>query len=210
MQGPTDSSVPSGSAPPQQSPHASQPESPTMQRDRQEKLDAFHGIQRYGKGTHSQADPSFACFMNAIAAAFFLLNEEDVNVLKRWLTEVRGMTTEEIKKLPRAYFVTSKHVRGHIPGPLELAKRLSKVIAVYEKVLMADGRQLFRTKKTKSQECMRDIHKGMLKHALAGCISDPPGMDMYMVVGHTPSGLPIYKCKRGSSQLEVRSTCNQK
>jgi len=50
---------------------------------------------------------------------------------------------------------------------------------------------------------MTEIHAGVIKHVLRGCVSDPPGMAMYFEIGRSPEGLPTYKGKRSSSALEV-------
>jgi hypothetical protein len=68
---------------------------------------------------------------------------------------------------------------------------------------MADGRPLYR-KKSGSTLGMLEIHANMLRHVLSGCVSDPPNTEMYVLTKVTPSGLNVYKCIRGSSQLEVR------
>jgi hypothetical protein len=171
--------------------------------DRSVKLDAFHALHRYEGGVQSKKDPLFGRFMHDMALAMFVLDKRDMNELKDWLQINRGLSEEVVQKLPLAHFIRSRSVRRYIPAPLELASRLSKVVSGWEDAIMADGRPLFR-QKSKSNVGMLQIHANMLRHVLTGCLSDPPNMNMYCLSKIGPSGLKIYKCIRGSSQLEVR------
>jgi hypothetical protein len=54
------------------------------------------------------------------------------------------------------------------------------------------------------------VHASVIRHVMKGCVSDPPGKHMYFQTGTTREGLPIFKGKRSSSELEVTfmpSTC---
>lgn len=175
-----------------------------QQRDQCIKGDAFHCIDHLGDGCASKKDPMFGVFMRAVSSAFFVINQNDKKDLIKWLKEHRSKTDAEIDDLPRSYFMRSPHVRRHIPPPIELSNRLSVVIAAFEDVVMANGKPLFRQKSTKWQDSMLDAVAKMQKQILCGCISDPPGMEMYIITGRNSSGLATYKCIRGSSQLEVR------
>ena len=47
------------------------------------------------------------------------------------------------------------------------------------------------------------IMSEQLKHIRSGALSDPPGMSMYTLVGHSPrTGCPYYRCHRNTSDLE--------
>jgi hypothetical protein len=172
-------------------------------RDRPVKLDPFHALHRYRNGVQSIKDPLFGRFMHDLSLAMFVLDKGDMQELKSWLQNKRGFSLEDVEKLPLAHFIRSRSVRRYIPAPLELASRLSKVVSTWEDAVMADGRPLFR-QKSGSNLGMLQIHANMLRHVLTGCLSDPPNMNMYCLSKIGPSGLKIYKCIRGSSQLEVR------
>ena len=42
-----------------------------------------------------------------------------------------------------------------------------------------------------------------IKYVQEGCLSDPPGMEMYRVVLRTPGRLPVYRCLRTTAALEA-------
>lgn len=173
------------------------------------KMDPEHILLRYERGCVSMEDPLFGSFMHYLAKALFQDNAEDREKLVKWLTKHRGLDETKIKALRAKYWY--QRLRRHIPPPLELARRLSAVVDMFAVLLMANGVPLFRLKLSskRGRETMTDIHYKIIKHALKGCISDPPGMDMYLdVVGaqalsHADGGGPPKRITvRGTSQLE--------
>ncbi|KAI9348601.1 hypothetical protein BDR26DRAFT_1000006 [Obelidium mucronatum] len=57
---------------------------------------------------------------------------------------------------------------------------------------------------------LKQLKQQMEKHVSAGCLSDPPGISLYRIIGKDKYGLTIYLCLRGSSALEsFHQTGNQ-
>lgn len=69
---------------------------------------------------------------------------------------------------------------------------------------MADGRPLFREESARHKNGMGHVFGKVMEHVLKGCVSDSPDVDMFIQIGHCSDGLPVYRCFRGTSQLEVR------
>jgi hypothetical protein len=157
--------------------------------------DIEHIFLRYEKGCTSQAAPNFRRFMHAVSQAIFINNEDDLAAAKEWLRVVRGV--KEPDKVPAKWF--RKHVRRSVPPPEILAQRLTEVYNLYKDDKMHDGRLLFRAN---GKSAMSKIHAKVMKHVMKGCLSDPPGYNMYFLVRETREGLKTYRTVRSNSQLE--------
>lgn len=154
-------------------------------------LDVLHLMMRLEEGCTTKKDPLFGFFFRKVKEAIFITNADDVKLLTKWLIECRGMTTEEVEKLPSSYL--HDRVRRLIPPPAELAVRLLRVIRMFEKdskgrtVLCSDGRPFFREggnaeSGQRSGDGMIAIMMKLLRHILKGCVSDPPNMPMYIPI----------------------------
>ena len=130
--------------------------------------------------------------MHQLRSACFIICEKDKRIIQRCL-EQRGMSKEEIKRLPADYFF--KRCKLAIPCPSELAARVQTVWLQFEHAERADGRP-FTNKEVK------DVHEKILEHIARGCVSDPPGRSMYYDLGRSESGMPNWNGTRGTSQLE--------
>jgi hypothetical protein len=164
-------------------------------------LDILHLMQRYEEGCVNKTDVMYGLFMHKLKQAIFIDNGDDVRVLKAWLEKARGMSAEDIKRLPSAY--VSARVRRHVPPPLELATRLEGVYQAFKPVTIAKGTPLFRAEKP-GKRGMASVHRDNLRHVLRGCVSDPPGREMYILLPSLNGAPPRYHCIRSTSQLEVR------
>jgi hypothetical protein len=100
-------------------------------------LDVLHLMQRYEKGCSTKKDPLFGLFMRKLKEAIFVKNSEDMELLKRWLMLTRGMTAEEVVRMPSAYI--HERVRRHIPPPAELALRIIQAVNIFVGLTCADG-----------------------------------------------------------------------
>ena len=160
-------------------------------------LDGLHLIMRYASGlaTTSRDEPLFGLFHSALAQAIYMLDEMDVQAAVNHLL-VRGLPKKDIQRLPVKYFM--RRCRRSIPPPDVLAARVTAVIKAFESCVMLNGKMLYKDGK----DGMLAIHKLQLTHIHGGCVSDPPNMQMYYVIGRCASGLPIYGCKRGTVALE--------
>ena len=161
-------------------------------------VDILHIFLRYEAGCTSKADPLFGLFMHHMMNAIFKDNEHDLSIAKTWLAKVRGFTPEQISRVSPQWF--RRHVRRVVPEPKELAERVAAVYAEYQDKLKADGDIFFR--QGNGEHAMHVVHAGVMKHILSGCLSDPPGVNLYYCVHETKDGLPTFRCVRSSSQLE--------
>jgi len=171
------------------------------------KLDGFHVMKRYEDGLTCPRDPLSGVFIRNIANALYIMHPTHLEELKTWLRLERGMLNEDIERLPRSYF--ARRVPNWIPAPITLARRLSLVVETFEPLVTASGKSLFREKSEDSnRRSMLDTHSDVLRHALGGCISDPPNFPMFYTKErdrHVQKALRhTYFSKRGSSNNEVR------
>jgi hypothetical protein len=88
-----------------------------LEADQAVKVDPVHLLFRIEKGLNSKADPLFGCFMSMMAAAMFIVHTDDLIRVQEWLCEKRGFTKEEVKRVPRNYYLRDRRVRNRIPPP---------------------------------------------------------------------------------------------
>ena len=165
------------------------------------KLDILHVMQRYAGGCSSTTDPLFGVFLHLLKLAFYKINTEDLEAVRHWLDKSRHMTIEQIRGLPSNFY--DNLVRKEVPLPTELRHRLQALYDVFSKAIGKDGESFFRQR---GKDNMADIHTEVLKHVFKGCISDPPGLNMYYEVGAKPgAGMSYHRILhsiRGTSLLE--------
>ena len=164
-------------------------------------MDVFHVLQRYKRSLGSKLDPLCKLFIIMMRDAMLVVNTEDEARLKAFLRRW-GMTEDEIARLPKKYFLT--RCRRAIPRPEILVHRMQLVYDMFEDKKMANGASVFKKggKKGYFQQSMEAEHASIMFHAAHGCISDPPDLNMYLEIGRRGDGSPIYRCVRGTSQLE--------
>ena len=157
------------------------------------KADCFHIQKRYSEGCASKTDPLFAKFASMLKTAFFVVNSEDMEHCQMQLRAMRGMSDSDISKLRRNYY--DNKVRRTIPLPSELVSRLNLVIELFRDIKMSDGILFFKSS-------MASIHAEQLRHVMAGCLSDPPGFQMYYDVSPSPDGMRQLRTPRGTNSNE--------
>jgi hypothetical protein len=86
----------------------------------------------------------------------------------------------------------------------ELAARMLCVFDAFKGAVMADGRPLYREDSSSKKNGMRQVFAKVMEHVYKGCVSDSPGVELFAKIGEMTGGLPIYRCSRGTSPLEVR------
>ena len=158
-------------------------------------------MRRYALGCSSSMDPLFGVFMHLLKLAFFKIDTEDEEMVLNWLKVARKLTPEQIECLPSNFY--DNLVQKEIPLPSELKSRLQAVYQIFSRARGKDNKLFF---KQGGANCMADIHEEVLKHVMKGCISDPPGLNMYYEVGSKPKGKSVYHrvlhTIRGTNLLE--------
>ena len=150
----------------------------------------FTTILAVEKGT-----PAFNLFMSLISdGLFWLLPYETVRVRNH--CEALGMTREQIDKLKRKYWRLK--CRYACPAPRLLLRAFHDVYVFFRGMLdpLKPGHQML----VPNHEA---IFRKEMKYVQDGLLSDPPGMDMYLVVGiHPKTRLLMLRTLQNSSDLE--------
>lgn len=90
----------------------------------------------------------------------------------------------------------AKRVKRRVPPPRDLVGRLMLVFKHFGNALdESTNKPLF------SKDAYAEA-KNLLRHAALGCLSDPPEVPLYYLVGRDQDGLNIYRCARGTSSVE--------
>ena len=159
-----------------------------------------HALRRLIRSLN-QSHPLVQRFIADIAYAMYELDAGDVKAVKDVLRKA-GKTEAQIDALGKRYFHRHKSVRRYLKPKGQLERDVDRVF-----------------KEWKVADTFSEVHgslflegEGGTEHEYAklralmkgGWLSDPPRTDfpVYHKVGTTASGLPIYRCVRGTSQLE--------
>jgi hypothetical protein len=162
------------------------------------KLDAMHFMQRIAVPL---LHPLCNDFKAAQRDAIFLKDEMDVAAVEsiereKWIESGNDPTSFSFYKLynshPDKY---QRLIRRVIPPPHLLVPRLQEVYRIYGNLQGPDGAPLF--SKTNWDEAEEALH-----HARKGCLSDPPGIQLYFPLGLNSDGLQMWSCCRGTSAVE--------
>ncbi|KAI3641489.1 hypothetical protein MIR68_000619 [Amoeboaphelidium protococcarum] len=151
-------------------------------------LDIFHFMERYPvKKKH----PLYSLFASNLRDAIFICSEEDMQDVKSVLQQ-RGVSDKQMDQIKRSYLLRNGKVRRFVPPADILSNRIDQVV------------QMFRAVNSEfiDDQVMKH-HERNLKHAKDGCLSDPPGVDMYLQLKPGDDGsFKQFKCFRGTSQQE--------
>ena len=159
------------------------------------KLDAFHLCQRISR-TLSKRHALFTVFMSRLRDVFFIPNPGDIEVVKQSLKE-KGLTDQQIEdKMRFNYKYFMRRVRRTIPSPAALEEEFKALVEVYAKQLDPKTNEPLFRRKTWA------VYKTSLVHIKNGCVSDAPGVTYYIEIGVDSTGMPLFKCIRGTSALE--------
>jgi hypothetical protein len=159
------------------------------------KLDPFHFFQRFQtpkKHIYNQE------FSNALKNAIFIVNEKDRKRVELFLKGQKNQLTFDFLYDRNSPWLL-RRIRRTIPEPLLLKQRIAQVLEQYTKPEYIDpesGLPLL------SKEVHLHILKNELQHVEKGCLSDVPGVNLYFKVGYGKEGLPLYRCCRGTNNLE--------
>ena len=156
------------------------------------KLDPFHWMDRYLR-VLSKSHVLYGLFVSCLRDALFFLDQGDMELLRKKMVD-RGMDLHTASRLPKSFFTKRNRCRRSIPPRLELAVRVQSVFELFDGLVDSENIPLITDRtRTKHRQCM--------EHVWAGCLSDIPGVPMYIEVGND-GGLPRYITVRGTSQLE--------
>ena len=138
----------------------------------------------------------YSTFFRRLRDAIFISNTDDVELVESVLRE-KGLTEQEIrKKMNRSTNYYKKRVRRVVPGPDELTEAIQEVVNVLgDAVDDTTGFALFNTRAYNQL-------KNVLNHVKKGCVSDKPGISLYILQRTDKDGIPVYRCSRGTSALE--------
>ncbi|CAN0211223.1 unnamed protein product, partial [Laminaria digitata] len=159
------------------------------------RLDAFHGMTRITKLV-SKAHGACLPFTAILRDAFFMVNRADVRASERVLAN-QGMTEAQIaamKETNWTFFL--RNARRRVPARLILLLRFNAVIKKYKDIRDAKtGEVLLSAAAMKAVRLVRE-------HIKIGCFSDPEGVPLYFERGKSSSGLPYFRCVRGTNSTE--------
>ena len=152
----------------------------------------FATIMGAEKGT-----PAFNLCMSLLSdALFWLLPGEEARQRAHCLA--LGMSAEQIARLKRKYW--RRHCRYACPAPQQIIRACHDIFVFFSGMidpLKPDGRHYMLVSNAKA------IFMKEMKYIQEGLLSDPPGMNMYRVVGvHPRTAYPKFRTLRTSSPLE--------
>jgi hypothetical protein len=162
-------------------------------------LDVFHAMNRILK-TIPTKHPFLYCFSQHIREAFFRYNEEDVGAVQKALSFQNPGSDSKMmfkeKTLNDINWVL-KRVRRELYSPEELEENLTSLQEEFTQSQYCDtnGIPLLNQKSIEQ-------FTNLLKHVRKGCLTDPKGLKLYYAIGKDELGLTLYRCIRGTSDVE--------
>lgn len=158
------------------------------------KLDALHAMKRILERV-PRNHPMAIQFALALRDAIFVVNPDDRNNIHRVLLQISD--TFENAYNCRSDWILER-VRRIIPAKEELRRRL---VAVRDRYLLGDFTDPTTNLPTLNKEAQLEFEK-LLKHVDLDCLSDPPDCALYFIKGKDKDGLNMYRCVRGTSDIE--------
>ena len=132
-------------------------------------------------------------FSKALSRAFFIPNMDDRRAVDHVLRQKN--TTYEAKLRSNPDYIR-KRVRYRVPPPEKLFSRIATVLKTFGPLCDAQ------TKQPLFNEKAWVVAKNVLEHVRLGDYSDPPDVSMYFEVGKDKNGLILYRCCRGTNDVE--------
>jgi ribonuclease D len=155
-------------------------------------LDAFHWIKRITEMLDRQHG-AYYNFCRALSNAVFIHDQSDMEKVQKVLAE-KDMSVDRAWDDKEEYMMA--RVRRTIPQPEILLERIYQVLNEYRNVTDATTRDPLI-----DDRLFGKIERHLV-HVRKGCLSDPPGEQLYYVVGEDDDGLTMYRCVRGTSSNE--------
>jgi len=169
--------------------HAPLPEHPIRSRvlgdifhvTNQFKISVHHGMRRP--------------FMRSLRDALLIPDAED----KANVSRVLAAKPEPLTFAQKVKFNSDwvwQRVKRYAPAPEILTPRVTQVLQFYGPLLDAvTGQPLF-------NDSSWEKAKNVIENVRMGYYSDPPGVSLYTNRGADPNGLPLYRCLRGTNNVE--------
>lgn len=132
-------------------------------------------------------------FERALSAAIFIPNPEDKAAMEAVLKKQGTSWSSKLRSKPRYVL---KRVRRYVPPPEILLPRVSAVIKTFGSLKDAT------TKQPLFNERACEITQNILENVRRGYYSDPPNVQLYYETGHDKHGLTLYRCCRGTNDVE--------
>ena len=132
-------------------------------------------------------------FSKALSRAFFIPNLDDRHAVDHVLHQ-KKMTYEAKLRSNPDYI--RKRVRFRVPPPEKLFSRIATVLKTFGPLCDAQ------TKQPLFNEKAWVVAKNVLQHVRLGDYSDPPDVSLYFEVGKDKNGLTLYRCCRGTNDVE--------
>ena len=152
--------------------------------------DIFHLHHQIPISTHHGLKRPFHL---ALSAALFIPDPEDKAAIEAVLTKQGSSWSSKLRSKP---VWVLKCVRRYVPPPEVLLPRVSAVIKTFGPLKDATtGAPLFN-----KRAC--EITKNILENVRLGNYSDPPNVQLYYETGHDKNGLTLYRCCRGTNDVE--------
>lgn len=132
-------------------------------------------------------------FARALRDALLIPDEEDKAAITPIL-EKRETTYDDMVLFHSSY--VHRRVRRYIPPPETLYIRVVQVLTAFGPLKDAKtGQPLF-------NDAAWNKAKNVLEHVRHGYYSDPPGIQLYYVQSRDKDGLLLYRCCRGTNDVE--------
>lgn len=153
-------------------------------------LDPYHAMARVNVSAKHSMRWYYA---QALSQAMF---KWDVHDLREVVHSLITRGRDPMRKYWNSRHYFTRRVRRFIPPPKELEERLQNVFKTYGNMKDSkSGKPLF--DKTTWAEVDR-----LLVHVRKGCLSDPPGIQLYEELPRDNHGLRRYLCLRGTNGVE--------
>ena len=165
------------------------------------RLDIWHYIRRLAGGCSTESHPLYGTFMAGLSACIFEWDSGDYQLLmqaKRAELIAAGIPNpsgDAVKKAIKKEEL-ARHCRRKTRGVEQTMELIEELLLSLSTATDTLGVPLFK-------EEMTTIWEEQKKHVR--CIQDPPGIQLYTIVGHMTIGgmrLPVLRCARGTTSLE--------
>lgn len=157
-------------------------------------LDVFHAMDRILRKTSSKHPAHFE-FSKSLQIGFFdydvKAKEKVVEVLNK-----DNVTFEEKLNFDSDYIL--KRVPRVVPAPEILAPRLDDLLQRYSHEVYTDQRH-----GPLINDGCKKAFLDLKKHVENWCLSDPPGVQLYVRKHKDLNGLDLYRCLRGTNTVEL-------
>ncbi|XP_035390281.1 uncharacterized protein LOC118242582 [Electrophorus electricus] len=169
------------------------------------RLDVWHFLRRFAAGVTTDSHQLYSLFTGRLSFCVFEWDAEDVARLQEARQPELGEAPRSRGRLTDAGYSgrptakeLARHCRRHTRGAQETELLVQELLEDYMDVTDTMGISLL------DREKMEDIWQTQRRHL--HCILDPPGVQLYRRVGQVTGGgvvLPVYRCARGSTSLEL-------